>query len=212
MVRVISLLTGEVAVIGLDQLVLDVQGVGYAVRVPPPVLESARRGRTLTLHTEMVVREDAITLFGFPDPDELDIFRRITTVTGVGPKIGLAVLSVMTPEQLRTAVALDDAKAITAVPGIGPKVAQRMVLELKDRIGAPSAAELPAAAPAVDAAAQRATEEVVAALAGLGWPEKAARDAVGRALEVEAAERGSAAEVPSAVLLRSALRLLGGSR
>lgn len=208
---VISLLTGEVAVIGLDQLVLDVHGVGYTIRVPPPVLESARYGRTMTLHTEMVVREDAITLFGFPDLDELDVFRRITTVTGVGPKIGLAALSVLTPEQLRSAVARDDAKAITAVPGIGPKVAQRMVLELKDKIGAPSAAVLPGEVPAADSAVDRVVDEVVAALVGLGWPEKAARDAVGRALEVEAAER-DVADVASATLLRGALRLLGGSR
>lgn len=206
----ISTLTGRVAALGLDALVLEVGGVGFAVRTTPQALADARLGQELVMHTELVVREDSLTLFGFPRPEETEIFRLVQSVSGIGPRIALAVLAVMTPDDLRRAVAAEDAKAIARTPGIGPKVASRMVLELKDRIGAPSTAA-PAASAAGDAGTSEAAlpiegpaAQVITALVGLGWPEKAAASAV-----EAAAETG---EDDPAALLRAALRGLGGTR
>lgn len=198
----IASVTGEVTVIGLDSVVLTAGGLGYAVRTTPQVLTSTHLGRELTLHTELVVREDSLTLFGFSDPAELEVFRTVTTVSGIGPKIALALLAVLTPDQLARAVHGDDAKAITAVPGIGPKVAQRLVLELRDRLGAPAG---PAPEPVAPVPAEREGAEVVEALLGLGWPERSARSAVADAVDAEP-------DAGDAALLRSALRLLGGRR
>lgn len=205
----IAMLTGRVAHIGLDSLVLDVGGVGYRVRTTPEALASTRHGAELTLHTELVVREDSMTLYGFPHEEDADVFRQIQTVSGVGPRIALAVLAVLAPADLRRAVATEDAKAITRTPGVGPKVAQRMILELKDRL-APAAA--PASGPAAPGAvgadgpptATAARADVTRALIGLGWPEKAAADAVEKT--------AAAAEEEPGALLRAALRELGGSR
>ncbi|GAB2550405.1 Holliday junction branch migration protein RuvA [Brachybacterium huguangmaarense] len=207
----ISTLTGRVTALSLDALVLDVGGVGFAVRMTPQALAEARHGQVTTVHTELVVREDSLTLFGFPTAEETEIFRLVQSVSGIGPRIALAVLAVLTPDDLRRAVAAEDTKAIARTPGIGPKVAQRMVLELKDRIGAPSSA-----APDVTAGEQaEATPgalagpaaDVVEALVGLGWHEKAASDAVAR-LESDDPALGS----DPGALLRSALRALGGHR
>lgn len=204
----ISTLTGRVAALSLDALVLDVGGVGFAVRTTPQALAEARHGQELTMHTELVVREDSLTLYGFPRPEETEIFRIVQSVSGIGPRIALAVLAVLSPDDLRRAVAAGDTKAITRTPGIGPKVAQRMVLELKDRIGAPSSAAPAEAdgapAPVEDAPATGPESDVVQALIGLGWPEKAAADAVATAAGDGASDAGA--------LLREALRQLGGSR
>lgn len=204
----ISTLTGRVSAIGLDALVLDVGGVGFSVRTTPAALTGARHGQELTMHTELVVREDALTLYGFPHPEETETFRLVQSVTGIGPRIALAVLAVMSPEDLRRAVAAEDATAIARTPGIGPKVASRMVLELKDKIGAPAAsapiggaADQSVVQPAPTGGAQA---DVVRALTGLGWPEKAAAGAVEDAV-AEGAEESSA-------ILRTALRALGGTR
>lgn len=204
---VISTLTGRVAALSLDALVLEVQGVGFSVRTTPQALADARLGQELTVHTELVVREDSLTLFGFPRAEETEIFRIVQSVSGIGPRIALAVLAVLSPDDLRRAVAAGDTKAIARTPGIGPKVAQRMVLELKDRIGAPStAASAPADGPhaPAPAPAEGPEADVVAALGGLGWPEKAAADAVAAAAADGAGD--------AAALLRAALRTLGGSR
>lgn len=201
----ISTLTGRVAALSLDALVLEVQGVGFAVRTTPQALADARLGQELTVHTELVVREDSLTLFGFPRAEETEIFRIVQSVSGIGPRIALAVLAVLSPDDLRRAVAAGDTAAIARTPGIGPKVAQRMVLELKDRIGAPSAAPAdPEAAAADPSPAPGPEADVVAALVGLGWPEKAAAGAVTAAAAEGAGDPGT--------LLRASLRTLGGSR
>lgn len=200
------MLTGRVAHIGLDSLVLDVGGVGYLVRTTPQSLTATRHGAELTLHTEMVVREDSMTLYGFATSADAEIFRMVQTVSGVGPRTALAVLAVMSPDDLRSAVASGDVKAITRVPGIGPKVAQRMLLELKDKIGSPVATiperdltEIPAGA-----GASAIEADVIEALMGLGWPEKAASSAVSTASRAGVESSGA--------LLRAALRELGGHR
>lgn len=204
----ISTLTGRVVALSLDAMVLEVGGIGLSVRTTPQALTSARLGQELTMHTELVVREDSLTLFGFPRAEETEVFRVVQSVTGIGPRTALAVLAVLSPEDLRRAVAAGDAKTITRTPGIGPKVAQRMLLELKDRIGAPSAPEGASASDQPESAGDPersgAQADVVQALVGLGWPEKSAGGAV------DAAAAGGIEE-PGA-LLRAALRSLGGTR
>lgn len=147
-----------------------------------------------------------MTLFGFPAPAEAEAFRVVQSVSGIGPRLALSVLAVLSPEDLARAVAAQDTKAITKVPGIGPKVAGRMMLELGGKL-APPADAAPAAGQAAPAApVDAATEQVVEALVGLGWPEKASATAV----EETAAELGGAPEAGE--LLRGSLRRLGGAR
>ena len=145
----------------------------------------------------MVVREDSMTLFGFVDEDEKQVFELVQTASGVGPKVAQAITAVLAPDDLRRAIAADDVKTLTRVPGIGQKGAQRIILELKDRIGPPVGSR-PHAAVAVEAW----REQVHQGLVGLGWP---VRDAE-RAVDAVADQAGSAPDVPA--LLRAALRSL----
>lgn len=195
----ISSLRGTVAHIALDHAVIEVGGVGFQVLTTPTVLAGLRLGAEATLATTLVVREDTLTLFGFSAPDERDAFLTLQTVTGVGPKLALAILAVLEPEALRRAVADEDLAALQRVPGVGKKSAQRLVLELAGKIGAPTG-EVPATeaqpAGAVD-------EDVVAALAQLGWNAKDATAAV---------EAVSGAHQCKAAVLRAALQYLAGSR
>lgn len=203
----IASLTGRVARIALDALVLEVGGVGYLVRTTPQALASTRHGAELTLHTEMVVREDSMTLYGFPHPEETEIFRIVQSVSGIGPRIALAVLAVLEPDELRRAVAAEDVKTIARTPGIGPKVAGRMILELSGKLAAPSGPPTaPGAAPAPAGPAGGVDADVIEALVGLGWPEKSAAAAVATAREDDGAA------VDAATLLRRALRGLASAR
>jgi Holliday junction DNA helicase RuvA len=208
---VIASLTGTVAHVGLDRAVVDVGGVGYLVHATPTTLATLRVGETAGVATSMVVREDSMTLYGFGDPDERDVFEVVQTVSGVGPRLALAMLAVHTPDALRRAVAGEDLAALTRVPGIGRKGAQRIVLELGDRLGPPSGA-LAGAGSAAEPAANAGdhSERVVEALAGLGWPAKQADDAVAKVLADAGTDAIAADEV--ATTLRAALRLLGGHR
>lgn len=201
----IASLTGRVVRLDLDALVLEVAGIGYLVRTTPQALAATRHGAELTLHTELVVREDSLTLYGFPQAEEAETFRIVQSVTGIGPRTALAVLAVLDPEELRRAVAEQDVKTITRTPGIGPKVAGRMLLELGGKLPAPS--EASPEVPSVPGAAPGGPDaDVVEALVGLGWAEKAARGAV------EAAREEGGEQVDAAALLRTALRGLGGHR
>jgi Holliday junction DNA helicase RuvA len=206
---VIASLTGTVAHVGLDRAVVDVGGVGYLVHATPTTLATLRVGETAGVATSMVVREDSMTLYGFGDPDERDVFEVVQTVSGVGPRLALAMLAVHTPDALRRAVAGEDLAALTRVPGIGRKGAQRIVLELGDRLGPPSGALAGAAAEPAASAGDH-SERVVEALAGLGWPAKQADDAVAKVLADAGTDAIAADEV--ATTLRAALRLLGGHR
>jgi holliday junction DNA helicase RuvA len=132
----ISFLEGEVVDKAVGRVVLDVAGVGYELVVPTSLLASLpHTGERARVHVRMVVREDSITLFGFASPDERELFDLLTGVTGVGPKMALAFLSSLKPEALRRAVSAGDADALTVVPGVGKKVAQRVVLDLRERLG-----------------------------------------------------------------------------
>ncbi|GAB2679081.1 Holliday junction branch migration protein RuvA [Thalassiella azotivora] len=200
----IASLRGRVLSVRLDSVVVEVGGVGLLVQATPGTLAALRVGAEAELSTSLVVREDSLTLFGFADADERDVFETLQTVSGVGPRLALAMLAVHSPEGLRRAVATEDLAALTTVPGIGRKGAQRIVLELTDRLGAP-VGEVVAAGPAGAAGvtADPRLDEVVQALVGLGWNAKQAQQAV------DAVTAGSAEPVDVASTLRQALRHLG---
>jgi holliday junction DNA helicase RuvA len=194
----IAAVRGDVLEIGLDHAVVDVGGVGLAVHATPNTLARLRRGEQARLATSLVVREDSLTLFGFSDADERELFTLLQTVSGVGPRLALATLAVLDPDALRRALADGDATALTRVPGIGRKGAERMVLELRDKVVAPTPT------PAVPAAAGP-RDQVVEALLGLGFPVKPAEAAVDAVL----AENGVS---DASAVLRAALTRLGRSR
>lgn len=199
----IASLSGRVVDVRLDGVVVEVGGVGLLAHATPATLAGLRRGVQAELATSLVVREDALTLYGFADADERDVFEAVQTVSGVGPRLALAMLAVHSPDALRQAVATEDLTALQRVPGIGRKGAQRIVLELGDRLGPPASA--PGGAPPAD---DRRTT-VVEALVGLGWAARAAEDAV-RTVVPDDAGPVSSDDVP--LVLRSALRVLGGGR
>ena len=202
----IAAVRGEVLDIGLDHAVVDVGGatggVGLAVHATPATLARLRRGEPARLATALVVREDSLTLFGFADADERELFTLLQTVGGVGPRLALATLAVLDADALRRALADGDATALTRVPGIGRKGAERMVLELRDKVTAPAPAPTPTAAGGP-------RDQVVEALAGLGFPARAAEQAVDGVLAEHAADGRSP---DASAVLRAALTRLGRSR
>ena len=204
----IASINGTVLSVRLDAAVLAVGGVGLLVQATPTTLAGLRVGSTASLSTTLVVREDSLTLYGFADDDERDVFEVVQTVSGVGPRLALAMLAVHTPDGLRRAVADEDLAALQRVPGIGRKGAQRIVLELGDRLGAPAARTGTTAAGPSAAPGDR-REQVVEALVGLGWQAKTAQDAVTSVLE-GSTEPLTGEDV--AGVLRAALRTLGGAR
>jgi len=199
---VIASVRGRVLAVRLDSAVVEVGGVGLLLQATPGTLAELRPGAESELATSLVVREDALTLFGFADADERDVFEIVQTVSGIGPRLALAMLAVHTPDGLRAAVASGDLTALMKVPGIGRKGAQRIVLELTDRLGAPSSAA--AAAPTAVPAGDAGRDQVVDALVGLGWSAKQAADAVEAVGEDRAGD-------DVAGTLRAALRHLGRS-
>jgi holliday junction DNA helicase RuvA len=198
----ISSVRGEVIAIGLDHAVVEVGGVGLAVQATPNTLATLRRGHQARLATALVVREDSLTLFGFTDDEQRDVFGLLQSVAGIGPRMALATLAVLDPDALATALLQGDVKALTRVPGIGPKVAQRMVLELKDKVVAPDAA--PALVPQRPGGDPR-REQVVEALLGLGFTARPAEAAVDTALAADV-------DADASALLRAALAALGRAR
>jgi len=195
---VIAFVRGPVAALNLTSAVIEVQ-------CTPNTLAELRRGVEATLPTSMVVREDSLTLFGFADDDEKQMFELVQTASGVGPKLAQAMLAVHNPEAIRRAVASDDVKTLTSVPGIGQKGAQRIILELRDRIGPPGATASRPAGVAVLAGWQ---EQVHGGLVGLGWSAKEADKAIAAvAPDAQSSiDEGSSPDV--ARLLRLALQTL----
>ncbi|MBU2075187.1 MAG: Holliday junction branch migration protein RuvA [Actinobacteria bacterium] len=198
----IAFVRGPVAAVSLSSAVLEVGGVGLELMCTPGTLATLSpkvgTGQTATLPTSMVVREDSLTLFGFLDEDEKTCFELLQTASGVGPKLAQAMLAVLSPDDLRAAVAGEDVKTLTRVPGIGQKGAQRIILELKDRLGAP----LGTRAVAAPQASEPWRDQVRQGLQGLGW---SAKDA-DRAVDEVAPGPGETPDV--AALLRAALRSL----
>jgi Holliday junction DNA helicase RuvA len=194
----IAFVRGQVAALTVSSAVLEVGGVGLELMCTPGTLASLRPGHQATLSTSMVVREDSLTLFGFADDDEKSTFELVQTASGVGPKVAQAMVAVLSPDDLRRAIASDDVKTLTRVPGVGQKGAQRIILELKDRIGPPTGGR--SASPVAATAPWR--EQVTQGLVGLGWSAKDADAAV----ETVAPEAGDQPDVGA--LLRAALRSL----
>ncbi|MGB3482032.1 MAG: Holliday junction branch migration protein RuvA [Mycobacterium sp.] len=196
----IASVRGEVVDIALDHAVVECAGVGYKVMATPSTLAGLRRGAEARLIVAMIVREDSMTLFGFADADARDLFSTLLGVSGVGPKIALATLAVYDAAALRQALADGDVAALTRVPGIGKRSAERLVLELRDKIGAV------AGAGAVIAAGGHAVRgPVVEALVGLGFPIKQAEEATDKVLALDA-------DATTSNVLRAALNMLGKTK
>ncbi|MDG4788306.1 Holliday junction branch migration protein RuvA [Micromonospora sp. WMMD1102] len=199
----IASVRGVVAGLSPDSAVIEVGGVGLAVHCAPGTLAELRVGATARLATSLVVREDSLTLYGFADDDAKQLFELLQTASGVGPRLAQAVLAVHPPDVVRKAIATGDTGTLTRVPGIGKKGAERLVLELRDRIGPVPVG--PDGAAGVTAGAW--PEQVRQALVGLGWTASQADQAV-----AAVAETVEGAPPPVPVLLKQAIRLLGRTR
>jgi holliday junction DNA helicase RuvA len=200
---VIASVRGTVVSVSPDGAVIEVGGVGLSVHCAPGTLAGLRTGTPARLATSLVVREDSLTLYGFADDDEKQLFELLQTASGVGPRLAQAVLAVHHPDVVRKAIANADAATLTQVPGIGKKGAERLILELRDRIG-------PVAVGgdgAVGVVGGTWTEQVRQALVGLGWTASQADQAV-----AAVAETVDGATPPVPVLLKQAIRMLGRTR
>jgi Holliday junction DNA helicase RuvA len=210
---VIAHLEGTVSEVAPDGAVIDVGGVGLLVQCTPGTLARLRPGERARVATSLVVREDALTLYGFASADERATFELVQTASGVGPRLALAMLAVFSPDGLRRAVAAEDLSALMTVPGIGRKGAQRIVLELAGRLGAPGdGAGAGAAAPGGGAAGPAPwRDQVRAGLVSLGWQAREADQAI-TLVEPELVSDGAASgDVDVSAALRAALRVLGRS-
>jgi Holliday junction DNA helicase RuvA len=196
----ISSVRGEVLEVALDHVVIEAAGIGYRINATPSTLVTLRQGSEARLITAMIVREDSQTLYGFPDGETRDLFLTLLSVSGVGPRLAMATLAVHDAAALRQALADSDVAALTRVPGIGKRGAERMVLELRDKIGAVAGS---APAPVVNGRAVRGP--VVEALVGLGFAAKQAEEATDNVLAGDHDATTSSA-------LRAALSLLGKAR
>ncbi|MGH3793339.1 MAG: Holliday junction branch migration protein RuvA [Pseudonocardiaceae bacterium] len=204
----ISSVRGEVLSIGLDHVVVEVGGVGLAVHAVPATLATLRRGAQARLATSLVVREDSLTLYGFVDAEARELFVLLQTVSGVGPRLALATLAVLEPEALRCALAEGSLAVLTQVPGIGRKGAERLVVELRDKVGALVHAS---SGPVRGGGAVRT--QVVEALVGLGFVARQAEQAVEAVLaESKGSEGFEADATDTSQVLRSALTRLGHNR
>jgi Holliday junction DNA helicase RuvA len=196
----IASVRGDVLEVALDHVVIEAAGIGYRVNATPATLATLRQGTEARLITAMIVREDSMTLYGFPDGDTRDLFLTLLSVSGVGPRLAMAALAVHDAAALRRALADGDVAALTRVPGIGKRGAERMVLELRDKVGP---VVVTAGAPAINGHAVRTP--VVEALVGLGFAAKQAEEATDKALASDDGATTSSA-------LRAALSLLGKSK
>lgn len=197
----ISQLTGTVAAVGGTWLVVDLSGFGLKALCTPATAAKARPGEQVTLYTSLVVREDSLTLYGFAEPGERDCFELVQGATGIGPKIAQAVVSVFSPDDFRAAVSAGNVAALTRVPGIGAKGAQRLVLELKDKVALLAGTTAPEPG---QPGADGWRDQVRAGLEGLGY---STRDAEAACERVSGLAEESP-DTPVAVLLRAALRSL----
>ena len=197
----IASVRGVVVALGPDAAVVEVGGVGLTVQCAPGTLARLRVGEPARLATSLVVREDSLTLYGFADDDERSLFELLQTASGVGPRLAQAILAVLPPAQARLAIASSDVKTLTRVPGIGKKGAERLVVELRDRIGPVDDSPVPGADALTPVQPWR--DQVGQALVGLGWSTREADEAV----EAVAPQAAGDPDVPA--LLRAALRVLG---
>ena len=200
----IAFVSGPVAALAPDSAVVEVGGIGIAVQCTPNTLSGLRMGQQTKLATSLVVREDSLTLYGFADDDERQIFELLQTASGVGPRLAQAMLAVHSPDALRRAVSTGDEKALTAVPGIGKKGAQKLLLELKDRLGEPIGT--PAVGTAVTSGWR---DQLHAALISLGYATREADEAVAAVAPQAEATEGTP---QVGQLLKAALQTLNRAR
>jgi Holliday junction DNA helicase RuvA len=210
---VIASVSGRVAAVSPDGAVVEVGGIGLAVQCTPGTIARLQVGESARLSTSLVVREDSLTLYGFADDDERQLFELLQTANGVGPRLAQAVLAIHPPREVRRAVSMADIKALMQVPGIGRKGAERLILELRDRLGSittdtsldgPAPAGLPSVTPVAPW-----RDQLTSALVGLGWSGKEAETALTQLAPVADAQIVETGSVEVAVLLRQALQLLG---
>ena len=189
----IASISGIVKLLRINTMVVEVGGVGMLVHVSPRLSANQTVGRSVSLHTVLVVREDALTLYGFETPDARDLFEILQTVTGIGPKVAQSALTVYDVPELVSAIKSDNSSILEKIPGLGKKGAQRLVLELKEKLGAFVSTQSPVVG------AWR--EQLNSALVGLGYSLRQSEERI----ETVAAQFGSASEIPIAELLRAAL-------
>jgi Holliday junction DNA helicase RuvA len=202
----IASVRGRVTAVSPDGAVVEVGGVGLAVACSPSTLATLRVGDEARLATSLIVREDSLTLYGFPDDDARSLFELLQTASGVGPRLAQAVLGVHAPDVVRKAIATGDATTLTRVPGIGKKGAERLILELRDRIGPVGGGGDAAMSLPVSGIIWQ--DQVRQALVGLGWSAGQADQAV----SVIAADLGGEPAPPVPVLLKRAIQILGRAR
>ncbi|RCW43910.1 Holliday junction DNA helicase subunit RuvA [Halopolyspora algeriensis] len=198
----IASVRGTVLSVSLDHAVVEVGGVGFAVYATPATLAGLRRGEETHLATSLVVREDSLTLYGFATAEAQELFGLLQSASGVGPRLALATLAVLDPEQLRHALADGNLTLLTQVPGIGKKSAERLTLELRDKVGAPGGS-VPENGQIGAAGGGRLRSEVCDALVGLGFSAKQAEQSVESVLAADGTETDTSA------VLRKALAKLG---
>jgi Holliday junction DNA helicase RuvA len=211
----IASVNGRVAAVSPDGAVVEVGGIGLAVQCTPGTIARLQVGENARLSTSLIVREDSLTLYGFADDDERQLFELLQTANGVGPRLAQAVLAIHPPREVRRAVSMADVKALMQVPGIGKKGAERLILELRDRLGSTTSdtsldGPVPAGLPSVTPVAPW-RDQLTSALVGLGWSTKEADGAVAQLAPVADEQIASTGSVEVAVLLRQALQLLGRS-
>jgi Holliday junction DNA helicase RuvA len=200
----IASVRGRVIAVSPDGAVVEVGGVGLSVACAPTTLAGLRLGEEARLATSLVVREDSLTLYGFPDDDARSLFELLQTASGVGPRLAQAVLAVLAPDVVRKAIATGDTATLTRVPGIGKKGAERLVLELRDRIG-PVVGAGPQTPLSLAVGGISWHDQVRQALTGLGWTPAQADQAVG----VVASDLGDEPAPAVATLLKRAIQILG---
>jgi holliday junction DNA helicase RuvA len=197
----ISSLRGPVLEIRLDSLVIGVGGVGMTVMCSPDTISQARVDKEITLFTSLIVREDSLTLFGFANSENREMFEVVQGVSGFGPKLAFTILSSLPADELRTAIGNEDVARLKQTPGVGAKGAQRLVLELKDRIGTPTTG-----AKRSSSSQAQWQIQVEQGLLGLGWSPRDAQRAITAVIEEGATD---SQETPE--LLRRALQILAGA-
>ena len=207
----IASVSGRVAAVSPDGAVVEVGGIGLAVQCTPGTIARLQVGESARLSTSLIVREDSLTLYGFADDDERSLFELLQTANGVGPRLAQAVLAIHPPREVRRAVSTADVKALMQVPGIGKKGAERLILELRDRLGVTSidtSLDVPLSPSLVTPVAPW-RDQLTSALIGLGWSTKEADSALVQLTPVADEQIAASGAVEVAVLLRQALQLLG---
>jgi Holliday junction DNA helicase RuvA len=207
----IASVSGRVAAVSPDGAVVEVGGIGLAVQCTPGTIARLQVGENARLSTSLIVREDSLTLYGFADDDERSLFELLQTANGVGPRLAQAVLAIHPPREVRRAVSTADVKALMQVPGVGKKGAERLILELRDRLGvttSDTSLDAPLGPSLVTPVAPW-RDQLTSALVGLGWSTKEADSAVIQLAPVADEQIAGTGAVEVAVLLRQALQLLG---